>query len=150
MTVLNMKLWHYIDRKWKLVLYNIGHAETSAPCKHDLHESLMTQGRSPAKKINVVLSAEWEALIFGHRQDEKIRHQKRSLETQETVQNFQGKDLFCFFPPIISKGQYGEYGQHLQTLTGGAAVQYTIEETWSKGQRSKDFIICFNLATNPS
>lgn len=64
--------------KLKLLPYAIANLETYALCKHDLYESLMSWERSPAKKINDLLSAEWETLTFGHRQSDRIRHQIRS------------------------------------------------------------------------
>lgn len=70
---------------------------TFAPCKHDLNESLMTLGRSPAKKINDLLSAEWEALTFGHRQGERFRHQIRLLENRRLFRISKSKIYFALF-----------------------------------------------------
>lgn len=56
--------------------------EALGPVKHDLYESLMAWDRAPAKRINELFSAEWEALIFGHSQGDKVRHQARSLKLE--------------------------------------------------------------------
>ena len=94
---------------------------TFAPCKHDLNESLMTLGRSPAKKINDLLSAEWEALTFGHRQGERIRHQISYLKRGDCLEFPRGRFILLYFS-IISKGQYQECYQQMQTLTRMAVV----------------------------
>lgn len=86
---------------------------TFAPCKYDLYESLITWGRSPAKKINDLLSAEWEALTFGHRQGERIKYQIRSLGNRRLFRISRRKIYFLYFS-IISKGQYQECYQPLQ------------------------------------
>lgn len=119
--------------------------KTFAPCTHDLYESLITWERSPAKKINDLLSAEWEALTFGHRQGDH-RHQIRSLENRSLLEFPGGKFILVYFS-IISEGQYQECYQHLQTLTRIATVQHIIEETWDEGQGKKQifhllFIVC--------
>lgn len=80
-----------------LLLYDRINLETFAPCKYDLYESLITWGSSPAKKINDLLSAEWKALTFGHRQGERIKHRIRSLENRRLFRISRRKIYFALF-----------------------------------------------------
>lgn len=66
------------------LLCDTANLEVLGPVKHDLYESLMAWERAPAKRINHLFSAEWEALTSGHSQGDRIRHQARSTK-QETV-----------------------------------------------------------------
>lgn len=58
----------------EVALCDTENLEALGPVKHDLYESLMAQERAPAKRINDLFSAEWEALTFGHSQGDRIRH----------------------------------------------------------------------------
>lgn len=51
--------------------------------------------RSPAKKINALLSVEWEVLTFGQSQGDPVRHQIRSQQ-KDAVRSLQTTDLFFF------------------------------------------------------
>lgn len=80
-----------------MLLYGTANLETLAPCKYDLYESLITWGRSPAKKINDLFSAEWEALTSGHRQGERIKHRIRSLENRRLFRISRRMIYFALF-----------------------------------------------------
>lgn len=117
--------------------------EALGPVKHDLYESLMAWERAPAKRINELFSAEWEALTFGHRQGDRIRHQARSLKL-ESVLNFQMEVYFLYFS-ICLKGQCKECYQHLKTIIELLWYSTSFEDTWEEGQRIKSFGLVFIL-----
>lgn len=115
--------------------------EALGPVKHDLYESLMAWERAPAKRINELFSAEWEALTFGHSQGDRIRHQARSLKLK-SVLNFQMEVYFLYFS-ICLKGQCQECYQHLKTIIELLWYSTSFEDTWEEGQRIKSFGLVF-------
>lgn len=148
MIVLNKKLALYLS-KWKLLPYDTANLETLAPCKHDLYESLMTWRRSPAKKINGLLSAECEGLTFGHRQGERIKPQIKSHENRRLFRISRRKIYFGFF-----------FNNFKRWISGMPPATADINQTccsatrhWRKlGMKIKGasfwFIICFDLTNN--
>lgn len=129
------------------MFYDIANLEAFTPCKHGLYESLMTRERS-AKKINDLLSAEWEALTFGHKQGEKIRHQVRSLENRR--REFSGRFilLYLFFFNNFKRSISGVLPASANIIRI-ATVEHYSRKLGRKVKEANDlFIICFHLTNN--